>query len=68
METRFILRPGQPGTRKLVEKYGELKTVELVVESVIEIASGWGSSIGSWGWFNLRMDSFEQPEKLPSSR
>jgi serine kinase of HPr protein (carbohydrate metabolism regulator) len=50
METRLTLRPGQPGTRKLVEKYGErlvcvhyvydaasgrrLKTVELVVESV----------------------------------
>jgi hypothetical protein len=49
METRLILRPGQPGTRKLVEKYGErllcvryiydaaagrrLKTVELVIES-----------------------------------
>jgi hypothetical protein len=23
METRLTLRPGQPGTRKLVEKYGE---------------------------------------------
>jgi len=50
METRLTLRPGAPGTRKLVEKYGErllrvryvydaatsrrLKTVELVVESV----------------------------------
>lgn len=50
METRLPLRPGQPGTRKLVAKYGErllrvryvydaatgrrLKTVELVVESV----------------------------------
>jgi hypothetical protein len=50
METRLTLRPGQPGTRKLVQKYGErlirvryvydpssgrrLKTVELVVESV----------------------------------
>lgn len=50
METRLTLRPGQPGTRKLVDKYGErllrvrylydaatrrrLKTVELVVESV----------------------------------
>ncbi len=50
METRLTLRPGQPGTLKLVEKYGErlvrvryvydgasgrrLKTVELVVESV----------------------------------
>lgn len=50
METRLTLRPGQPGTRKLVERYGErllrvrylydsasgrrLKTVELVVESV----------------------------------
>jgi hypothetical protein len=50
METRLTLRPGQPGTRKLVEKYGErlvrvryvydaaarrrLKTVELVIESV----------------------------------
>jgi serine kinase of HPr protein (carbohydrate metabolism regulator) len=50
METRLTLRPGQPGTRKLVEKYGErlirvryvydaegrrrLKTVELVVEAV----------------------------------
>jgi hypothetical protein len=50
METRLTLRPGQPGTRKLVEKYGErlvcvryvydvaagrrLKTVELVVQSV----------------------------------
>ena len=50
METRLTLRPGQPGTRKLLEKYGErllrvryvydlsnrrrLKTVELVVESV----------------------------------
>ena len=54
METRLTLRPGQPGTRKLVEKYGErlvrvryvydaatsrrLKTVELVVESVPWIA------------------------------
>ena len=50
METRLALRPGQPGTRKLVEKYGErlirvryvydaalgrrLKTVELVIEAV----------------------------------
>jgi hypothetical protein len=50
METRLTLRPGQPGTRKLVEKYGErllrvryvydaegqrrLKTVELVIEVV----------------------------------
>lgn len=50
METRLTLRPGQPGTRTLVAKYGErlirvryvydpaigrrLKTVELVVESV----------------------------------
>lgn len=50
METRLTLRPGQPGTRKLVEKYGErlvrlryvydaaagrrLKTVELVIEDV----------------------------------
>jgi len=50
METRLTLRPGQPGTRKLVEKYGErlirvryvydaegrrrLKTVELVIEAV----------------------------------
>ena len=50
METRLTLRPGQPGTRKLLQKYGErlvrvryvydassgrrLKTVELVVESV----------------------------------
>ncbi len=50
METRLTLRPGQPGTRKLVEKYGarllrvryvydldagkRLKTVELVVESI----------------------------------
>jgi len=50
METRLTLRPGQPGTRKLVEKYGErlvrvryvydaaagrrLKTVELVIETV----------------------------------
>mgnify|MGYP003461172844 FL=1 len=50
METRLTLRPGQAGTRKLVERYGDrlirvryvydatsgrrLKTVELVVESV----------------------------------
>lgn len=50
METRLTLRPGQPGTRKLLDKYGErlvcvrylydpasgrrLKTVELVVEAV----------------------------------
>ena len=50
METRLTLRPGQPGTRKLVARYGErlvcgrylydsasgrrLKTVELVVESM----------------------------------
>ena len=50
METRLTLRPGQNGTRKLVERYGErlvrvrylydqessrrLKTVELIVESV----------------------------------
>jgi len=50
VETRLTLRPGQPGTRKLVAKYGErlicvryvydaasgrrLKTVELVVETV----------------------------------
>lgn len=48
MRTRLILKPGQPGTKKLTEKYGEallcirfkydaetrqrLKTVELVVE------------------------------------
>ena len=50
METRLTLRPGQPGTRKLLEKFGErllrvryvydsasgrrLKTVELVIEAV----------------------------------
>jgi len=50
VETRLTLRPGQPGTRKLLDKYGErlvcvrylydpasgrrLKTVELVVETV----------------------------------
>jgi hypothetical protein len=50
METRLTLRPGAPGTRKLLEKYGErllrvryvydaegrrrLKTVELIVEAV----------------------------------
>jgi hypothetical protein len=50
METRLTLRPGQHGTRKLVERFGErllrvrylydadagrrLKTVELIVESV----------------------------------
>ncbi|HUJ86675.1 MAG TPA: hypothetical protein VLX30_07470 [Burkholderiales bacterium] len=49
METRLTLRPGQHGTRKLVERFGErlvrvcylydaqtgrrLKTVELIVES-----------------------------------
>lgn len=48
MRTRLILKPGQPGTKKLTEKYGDallcirfkydarsrqrLKTVELVVE------------------------------------
>ena len=48
MKTRLILKPGQPGTKRLVEKYGEslvcvrfrydaesqqrLKTVELLVE------------------------------------
>ena len=50
METRLTLRPGQHGTRKLVERFGDrlvrvrylydaaggrrLKTVELIVESV----------------------------------
>ena len=50
METRLTLRPGQHGTRRLVERFGErlvrvrypydaaggrrLKTVELIVESV----------------------------------
>lgn len=50
METRLTLRPGQSGTKKLVERYGErlvrvrylydqqagrrLKTVELIIESV----------------------------------
>jgi hypothetical protein len=50
METRLTLRPGQSGTKKVLERYGELlvrvryrydhatgrrlKTVELVVESV----------------------------------
>lgn len=50
METRLTLRPGQHGTRKLLERFGErlvrvrylydpatgrrLKTVELIVESV----------------------------------
>jgi hypothetical protein len=50
METRLTLRPGQNGTKKLVERYGgrlvrvrylydpqagrRLKTVELIVESV----------------------------------
>jgi hypothetical protein len=50
VETRLTLRPGQHGTRKLLERYGErlvrvrylydqqsgrrLKTVELIVESV----------------------------------
>ena len=50
METRLTLRPGQSGTKKLVQRYGErlvrvrylydqaggrrLKTVELIVESV----------------------------------
>ena len=48
VKTRLILKPGQPGTKRLVEKYGEsllcvrfkydaqsrqrLKTVELIVE------------------------------------
>jgi hypothetical protein len=48
MRTRLILKPGQPGTKRLVEKYGDsllcvrfkydaesrqrLKTVELIVE------------------------------------
>lgn len=48
MKTRLILKPGQPGTKRLVEKYGDsllcvrfrydaekqqrLKTVELIVE------------------------------------
>jgi hypothetical protein len=50
LRTRLTLRPGQPGTRKLVEQYGErvicvryrydqvtkkrFKTVELIVEEV----------------------------------
>ena len=50
METRLTLRPGQPGTKKMTQRYGErllrvrhrydrqnerrLKTVELIVESV----------------------------------
>ena len=50
METRLTLRPGQSGTKKLLERYGErlvrvrylydrqagrrLKTVELIVEAV----------------------------------
>jgi hypothetical protein len=50
MQTRLTLRPGQSGTKKLVERFGErlirvrylydertgrrLKTVELVLESV----------------------------------
>lgn len=50
MQTRLTLRPGQSGTKKLVERYGErlirvrylydepggrrLKTIELVIESV----------------------------------
>jgi hypothetical protein len=50
VETRLTLRPGQNGTKKLVERYGErlvrvrylydartgrrLKTVELIIESV----------------------------------
>jgi hypothetical protein len=50
METRLTRRPGEPGTKKLVERYGErllrvryvydaanarrLKTVELIIESV----------------------------------
>ena len=50
METRLTLRPGQNGTKKLLERYGErlvrvrylydpqagrrLKTVELIVESI----------------------------------
>ena len=50
METRLTLRPGQNGTKKLLERYGErlvrvrylydvktgrrLKTVELIVEAV----------------------------------
>jgi hypothetical protein len=50
VETRLTLRPGQSGTKKLLERYGErlvrvrylydeasgrrLKTVELIVESI----------------------------------
>ena len=50
MKTRLILKPGQPGTKRLVEKYGDallcvrfkydaesrqrLKTVELIVEKI----------------------------------
>lgn len=50
METRLTRRPGEPGTKKLVERYGDrllrvryvydaanarrLKTVELIIESV----------------------------------
>ena len=51
METRLTLRPGQNGTKKLLERYGtrlvrvrylydpqagrRLKTVELIVESIV---------------------------------
>ena len=35
METRLTLRPGQPGTRKLVERYGErLVRVRYVYDAV----------------------------------
>jgi hypothetical protein len=77
MKTRLILKPGQPGTKKLTEKYGDallcirfkydeasrqrLKTVELVVER-----TDWTPPPPRYSadtLVHLRIDAFDLPSR-----
>ena len=41
METRFTLRPGQAGTRKLVERYGDRLVCVRYVYDVVYVRIAW---------------------------
>lgn len=77
MKTRLILKPGQSGTKKLVEKYGDallcvrfkydaesrqrLKTVELVVEKTEWTPSPPRYAVDTL--VSLRIDAFDMPSR-----
>jgi hypothetical protein len=77
MRTRLILKPGQPGTKRLTEKYGDallcvrfkydresrqrLKTVELIVEK-----AEWAPPPPRYAvdtLVPLRIDAFDMPSR-----